>query len=1125
MYQAALLLGMACGVAAQTTTAGGPGGPGTTQMMQTTTTPAPHACYDWALQALNYGGVMATQSTFATYSMTSMSLALPNMGAFSSMATYTKYSDGTKFTRPVEDYLGALTTWIDTPQVCQGREPDADPICLTVMAKTQNYPAGFIFPSCYGENMTTTSTLDGSPSGPGYSYNWIDELDIECKDEDLDGRIKWTKGREIAYACCQGSGCNRVTNETLIDVTPNCMDPHAVQCVEKYTGMYGCSGTLNASGGFLLPPPEGSDMESCFYALAPGTGCLKQHCSMCNCNMTEEMIMMQPMGCATACGLGDDWPSPGCHKDMIGDGHCDLFCMTKDSKYDGADCFLSPEYPQFGPFTERGTDDFSERLEDSLKGNDDFQPAGIPMDKPAEDLIQKQTLVLFSLLDKNFDNELTIEEDHLGDILTDYDVMKIDMAEHPDGINAVELFNFFMKTVSTLDGTPVREGVDMLSNIRLAVRLAGASDDEHPNLKEHEAQVLGIDEHAFKEIDENDDDRINATEIWNLARDVAAKGCSGFRQVMKKDGEFGFFASPLRPKMAECNVLVMPNMFYKPEGFDMPPEEEAMWGPELIPTTAPGTTAGGGGPPPSARRRLLSMSGSGSGSGSGDMGGSGSGGMGGSGMTTTFPDPAPRDLNKYNQWMATIMSIPEREVLCQGALITKKGVITTAGCVKGKMPEQIVVRVGGTMENSGLELMVDKVSVHPGHKEQEYKLGMMETNLAMYNVAILVLSEEAEGLAPIKLYDGLDTGATDCKELELQVRSWSSTTGLGYNVTDLDWEEDNHECDEKFMTAAGFGGVIKQDMVCVYSEDPMQGFREGAPLVVSPKKRNGQRGERMWQLVGLSMNSHMMPPPNMNPGDMMMDMDKADLMMDDKEYNVFTRTSNYLQWIYAHSFTEGGPRKFDSTLKLEFEELDLTKDGDKEAELMISMGPSVSPMATELKKCDVPGPPGEFENPTGAFTLQFKMPSGKTSFDFEAEIELDGCGMNEEMMPGDDMMPGYEPRCKRCTLFDDKWKADEKWASVLDMVKMGLAYTGGLGKKGEMLSTFDKTYGVWACAKDWGVEEQLKCSVGQGELYCFIYEENMMQFDDYGTNMEKKLVKMDKEMRNDMEYLDGLSLF
>jgi hypothetical protein len=67
-------------------------------------------------------------------------------------------------------------------------------------------------------------------------------------------------------------------------------------------------------------------------------------------------------------------------------------------------------------------------------------------------------------------------------------------------------------------------------------------------------------------------------------------------------------------------------------------------------------------------------------------------------------------------------------------------------------------------------------------------------------------------------------------------------------------------------------------------------------------------------------------------------------------------------------------------------------------------------------------------------------------------------------------------------------------------VSSGKSFTGGLGHKASYAGEHE--YGVWACVRDWDMEEQLACGVGARQLACFRFDERSKQFHLYGTNDE-----------------------
>ena len=90
------------------------------------------------------------------------------------------------------------------------------------------------------------------------------------------------------------------------------------------------------------------------------------------------------------------------------------------------------------------------------------------------------------------------------------------------------------------------------------------------------------------------------------------------------------------------------------------------------------------------------------------------------------------------------------------------------------------------------------------------------------------------------------------------------------------------------------------------------------------------------------------------------------------------------------------------------------------------------------------------------------------------------------------------------------------------MVKVGKAFSGGLGQRGKRVGKFK--YGVWACLRDWIQEEMPPCGVGPGQLACFRFEDRSQEFHFYGTNDELELVSADKIQAGKMREAEFIAM-
>ena len=85
------------------------------------------------------------------------------------------------------------------------------------------------------------------------------------------------------------------------------------------------------------------------------------------------------------------------------------------------------------------------------------------------------------------------------------------------------------------------------------------------------------------------------------------------------------------------------------------------------------------------------------------------------------------------------------------------------------------------------------------------------------------------------------------------------------------------------------------------------------------------------------------------------------------------------------------------------------------------------------------------------------------------------------------------------------------WLGVRSLMKRGMAYSGGLGKKRRIVPETNwgrrAEYSVWACLRDWDSQEQMRCGAGPHQLACFMFDEEAREFEFWGPNTAVRAVE------------------
>ncbi|XP_044250765.1 trypsin iota-like [Drosophila takahashii] len=174
-------------------------------------------------------------------------------------------------------------------------------------------------------------------------------------------------------------------------------------------------------------------------------------------------------------------------------------------------------------------------------------------------------------------------------------------------------------------------------------------------------------------------------------------------------------------------------------------------------------------------------------------------------------------------WQVSLLIKPSED--CGGVIYNKNIVLTTAHCVQGRNPKDIVVSFGSSTWGGGELRPVHEVFIHEKYSP-ETTYGSNANNIAVLLLGIPIpLGKNA---TPIDIADKTPTPG-----LYVQITGWSTTHLQGTDVK----IEDHVRC-QQFCNS-----LITEDMICANRMDrgPCAG-KEGAALVSVPGN----------QLIGLS---------------------------------------------------------------------------------------------------------------------------------------------------------------------------------------------------------------------------------------------------------------------------------
>eukprot|EP00286_Rhodomonas_abbreviata_P011896 CAMPEP_0181324916 /NCGR_PEP_ID=MMETSP1101-20121128/20632_1 /TAXON_ID=46948 /ORGANISM="Rhodomonas abbreviata, Strain Caron Lab Isolate" /LENGTH=1329 /DNA_ID=CAMNT_0023433159 /DNA_START=168 /DNA_END=4157 /DNA_ORIENTATION=- len=456
--------------------------------------------------------------------------------------------------------------------------------------------------SC-AENITQCVSIlflsDQRVSGGCYvaDADWVVSQRVMC--EPGENGVHVSLDGSFIYSCCDGSGCNdgQIFNsqEAAELYQPDCQSHEAEECVSEYVEAYGCMLTT-------IQIDEPSEDDRCTRYLRPGVSCLRPACQACNCGPPGSM---PPPGCEDHCAPInlDDIPSKGCPSDKIGDGECDLFCMTKDALFDGGDCSTGPttrggllrllsrfdkdrnevlSFRETLGMTEeterpRPSEDMFKMFDIKNKEDDeglDWFELGLyvseitPLDADDRKDMPRMTFMMdtavnvMQLVDKNMDGVATMDEINSLFMLTpdQFDMIKGDSDE--DKVTMMQLMKVLNVVSNGLMGRDQIDDVDVKMACMIAVALTDYNHDH--KMSQGESKMLGFSGRMFKEVDD-EDGMISGMELYEKIKEAGKHSCEGFRSVDMQEGELKYVASPLRFDDSVCNILVMPEWNYEKE--------------------------------------------------------------------------------------------------------------------------------------------------------------------------------------------------------------------------------------------------------------------------------------------------------------------------------------------------------------------------------------------------------------------------------------------------------------------------------------------------------------------------------------------------------------------------------
>ena len=95
-----------------------------------------------------------------------------------------------------------------------------------------------------------------------------------------------------------------------------------------------------------------------------------------------------------------------------------------------------------------------------------------------------------------------------------------------------------------------------------------------------------------------------------------------------------------------------------------------------------------------------------------------------------------------------------------------------------------------------------------------------------------------------------------------------------------------------------------------------------------------------------------------------------------------------------------------------------------------------------------------------------------------------------------------------------------RWAEINELVRIGKAYSGGLGRSAVKNHYGD--YQLWMCLRDWNFTEMRSCGVGFGQFACFRFEERSEVFEPWGTAETLRILSKE-QIQDSIEKEDQLT--